>query len=190
MRQIEYFRTHGYVFVSPQEILAAAKGKARLPQKAVLLTFDDAYESFYLRIFPVLQLLKVPAVLSVVTSWIENPQAQLYKRKQLMNWAQIREVSDSGLVTVASHSHALHKLIPANPQGNLEAAGANLKYFTDQRRYETEAMFRERVPADLAESREILQKKLEKPITILTWPFGAYNQIGQEEARKLGFQML
>ena len=107
----------------------------------MLLTFDDAYESFYSRVFPALQLLQVPAVLSVVTSWIENPQAQLYKQKQLMNWTQIREVSDSGLVTVASHSHALHKMIPANPQGNVEAAGANLKYVADQRRYETEPSF-------------------------------------------------
>ena len=104
------------------------QGTAKLPGKAVLLSFDDAYESFYNRVFPALQLLRVPAVLSVVTSWIENPRAQLYKQKQLMNWAQIREVSDSGLVTVASHSHALHKLIPANPQGNLEAAGANLVF--------------------------------------------------------------
>jgi poly-beta-1,6-N-acetyl-D-glucosamine N-deacetylase len=107
-----------------------------------------------------------------------------------MTWAQIREVSDSGLVTVASHSHGIHKLIPANPQGNLEAAGANLRYLADQRRYETEAEFRERVRADLAESRDILQKKLDKPVTILTWPFGAYNELGLQEAEKLGFQMV
>jgi poly-beta-1,6-N-acetyl-D-glucosamine N-deacetylase len=190
IRQIEYFRSHGYVFVSPQEILAAARGTAKLPHKAVLLTFDDAYESFYTRVFPALQLLQVPAVLSVVTSWIENPQAQIYKRKKLMTWAQIREVSDSGLVTVASHSHGIHKLVPANPQGNLEAAGANLRYLTDQRRYETEAEFRGRLRADLAESRDILQKKLDQPVTILTWPFGAYNQLGLQEAGKLGFQMV
>ena len=189
MRQIEYFRTHGYVFVSPREILAAAQGGARLPNKAVLLTFDDAYESFYSRVFPAVKLLQVPVVLSIVTSWIENPEARIYKQKQLMNWAQIREVSESGLVTVASHSHELHKLIPANPQGNLEAAGANLGYFADQRRYETEAEFRERVRRDLAESRAILQRKLDKPVTILTWPFGAYNEIGLEEAKNLGFQM-
>ncbi|MGQ9688608.1 MAG: poly-beta-1,6-N-acetyl-D-glucosamine N-deacetylase PgaB [Desulfobaccales bacterium] len=190
MRQMEFFRSHGYIFISPQEVLAAARGKGRLPNKAVLLTFDDAYESFYTRVFPLLRLLQVPAVLSVVTSWIENPGAQLYKNKQLMTWDQIREVSDSGLVTVASHSHALHKLIPANPQGNLEAAGANLKYMAEARRYETEAEFRRRLRADLAESRDILRQKLGKPVTILTWPFGAYNAIGVEEAGKLGFQMI
>jgi biofilm PGA synthesis lipoprotein PgaB len=190
MRQIEYFRTHGYVFISPREILEASRGTAKLPDKAVLLSFDDAYESFYTRVFPALQLLRVPAVLSVVTSWIENPGAQLYKQKKLMNWVQIREVSDSGLVTVASHSHALHKLIPANPQGNVEAAGANLGYWANQKRYETEAEFRERVRADLAQSREILTSKLNKPPAILTWPFGAYNEPGLQVARELGFQML
>jgi poly-beta-1,6-N-acetyl-D-glucosamine N-deacetylase len=190
IRQIEYFRSHGYVFVSPREIVAAAQGTAKLPDKAVLLTFDDAYESFYSRVFPALRLFQVPAVLSVVTSWIENPQAQIYKQKHLMTWAQIREVSDSGLVTLASHSHSLHKLIPANPQGNLEAAGANLTYSAHQRRYETEAEFRKRVREDLAESRGILQKKLDKPVTILTWPFGAYNELGLQEAKNLGFQMV
>ncbi len=190
VRQIEFFRAHGYVFVSPQEILAAAQGKGRLPQKAVLLTFDDAYESFFTRVFPILRLLQVPAVLSVVTKWIDNPETRLYKKKSLMTWDQIREVSDSGLVTVASHSHDLHKLITANPQGNLEAAGNNLLYFPEARRYETQAEFRERIRSDLAESREILQKVLGKPVTILTWPFGAYNEIGVQEARKLGFQML
>jgi biofilm PGA synthesis lipoprotein PgaB len=189
MQQIEYFRTHGYVFVSPREILAATRGAAQLPDKAVLLSFDDAYESFYTRVFPVLQLLQVPAVLSVVTSWIENPTAHPYKHKKLMNWAQIREVSDSGLVTVASHSHALHKMVPANPQGNLEAAGANLAYLASQKRYETEVEFRERVRADLAKSREILTQKLNKPPAILTWPFGAYNEPGLQEAKKVGFQM-
>jgi poly-beta-1,6-N-acetyl-D-glucosamine N-deacetylase len=81
IRQIEYFRSHGYVFVSSPGDLAAARGTAKLPNKAVLLTFDDAYESFYTRVFPALQLLQVPVVLSVVTSWIENPQAQIYKKK-------------------------------------------------------------------------------------------------------------
>ncbi len=189
MRQIEYFRTHGYVFISPREILAASQGATKLPDKAVLLSFDDAYESFYTRVFPVLQLLQVPAVLSVVTSWIENPGAQIYKQKKLMNWAQIREVSDSGLVTVASHSHALHKMIPANPQGNVEPAGANLAYLANQKHYETEADFRERVRADLAQSREILTERLNKPPVILTWPYGAYNEPGLKVAQQIGFQM-
>ena len=33
MQQIEYFRSHGYVFVSPQEILAAAQGSSQAAEE-------------------------------------------------------------------------------------------------------------------------------------------------------------
>lgn len=189
VRQIEYFRSHGYTFVSPKAILEAARGKGRLPEQAVLLTFDDAYESFYTRVFPLLRLLEVPAVLSVVTSWIEDPESRLYRSKTHMTWEQLREVSASGLVTVASHSHNLHRLVPANPQGNLEAAAANRRYLAERGRYESEAEFRQRVREDLKTSKALLEEKLGQPVTILTWPFGAYNEVALEEARKLGFEM-
>ena len=68
VNQIEYLRTHGFAFVSPQDILAASRGAKRLPEKAVLITFDDAYESYYRLVYPVLRLYDIPAVLSVVTS--------------------------------------------------------------------------------------------------------------------------
>ncbi len=52
--------THGFTFVSPAEILAASEGKGDFPEKAVLLTFDDSYESFYRSSYPALQLYNIP----------------------------------------------------------------------------------------------------------------------------------
>ena len=104
INQLEYLRSNGYTFVNPEDILAASRGGKALPEKAVLLTFDDAYESFYSYVYPVLRLYNIPAVLSVVSYWIDHPEISPYKSKRFMNWRQIREVSDSGLVTVASHS--------------------------------------------------------------------------------------
>ncbi len=189
-RQLEFFQTHGYVFVKPQDILEASRGKARLPQKAVLLTFDDAYESFYTIVLPTLKMLNIPAVLSVVTSWIENPKEQIYKTKKLMTWAQLKEVADSGLVTVASHSNALHKQVAANPAGNVEPAAVTFIYSPEQGAYETEEHFRRRVRDDLALSQEILAQRVGQKPWIMTWPYGVYNDIDLEEAKKLGFQMV
>ena len=115
--------------MSPADILAASRGAKTLPEKAVLLTFDDAYESFYRFVYPALRLYNIPAVLSVVTSWIDNPETSAYKTKRFMSWPQIREVADSGLVTVASHSARLHRLLQANPVGNVEPAPAAFLYF-------------------------------------------------------------
>ncbi len=190
INQIEYLRTHGFSFVSAADVLAASRGGKPLPEKAVLITFDDAYEGFYRFVYPALRLYNIPAVLSVVTSWIDSPETSGYKSKRFMSWAQIREVSDSGLVTVASHSARLHRMLPVNPVGNIEPAPAAFLYFPESRRYETEAEFRARVREDLAASLDTLTAKLGRRPAVLTWPYGSYNAFGLEEAKKLGFEMI
>jgi biofilm PGA synthesis lipoprotein PgaB len=187
--QLEFLRSHGFTFVSPAQILAAKEGKAKLPEKAVLLTFDDTYVSFYTFVFPALKRYGAHAVLSVVPSWIEYPGTMEYRNKRFMNWREIREVADSGLVTIASHSWGLHRMVQSNPAGNMEPAPSTFAYLPALGRYETDEEFRERVQSDLARSIGVLTARLGKRPLILTWPYGAFNKIGIEEAKRLGFEM-
>ncbi len=189
VKQLEYLKTHGYAVVSPDDILAAQKGLRPLPDKAVLLTFDDAYRSFYDFVYPVLRLYEYPAVLSIVTSWI-GQSSDYVKDKELMSWDQIKEVAGSDLVFVASHSHDLHKGVIANPQGNEEAAGSAFMYAAGEDDYETEERFRKRVAFDLKQSREILEAKTGKKTRIVTWPYGQYNRPAMDEAKQLSFELL
>ena len=66
VRQFAWLRGNGYTPVSLDEIVAARKGGKPLPAKAVLLSFDDAYLSFYTRVYPLLREFRFPAVLAVV----------------------------------------------------------------------------------------------------------------------------
>jgi len=189
VKQLEFFRTHGYQFISPQDVMAASKGQRKLPEKAILLTFDDAYLSFYKFVFPVLKLYRYPAVLSVVNSWIEGKQPSFYAGKKFMTWDQVREVAASGLVTIASHSNAIHKFDKCNPQGNEEEAPYTFIYNPQTKKYETDSEFRARIRDDLKKSLASFEKELHFRPTIMTWPYGAYNELGLEEAKKLGFNM-
>ena len=103
--QIEYLRTHGFNFISLEDVIKAGRGKKTLPEKSVLLTFDDAYLSFYEFVYPLLGLYGYPCVLGVVTSWIDNPPSEV--KQSLMNWEQLREAADSPLVEIACHTHNL-----------------------------------------------------------------------------------
>lgn len=189
LEQLEYLKAHGFTFVSPAQILAAREGKEKLPEKAVLLTFDDSYVSFHTVVLPALKRYGAHAVLSVVPSWIEYPGTMEYRDKRFMNWREIREAADSGLVTIASHSWGLHRMVPSNPVGNVEPAPNTFAYLPALKRYETDEEFRERVRSDLARSIDVLTARLGKRPRILTWPYGAFNRIGIDEARKLGFEM-
>ncbi|WP_110692372.1 poly-beta-1,6-N-acetyl-D-glucosamine N-deacetylase PgaB [Salinicola halophyticus] len=58
--------------ISLDDIKAARDGERALPHNAVLLSFDDGLESFYTRVFPLLQAFDYPALFAVETGWIER----------------------------------------------------------------------------------------------------------------------
>lgn len=70
--QFVWLRDNGYHVVSVDQILAARNGGPALPDKAVLLTFDDGYSSFYRRVYPLLKAYKWSAVLAPVGTWIDT----------------------------------------------------------------------------------------------------------------------
>jgi biofilm PGA synthesis lipoprotein PgaB len=169
------------------DVLAAEEGIRPLPERAIMLTFDDAYKSFREFVYPMLKEYQIPCVLSVVSGWIDSRPENV--RQELMTWEELREVAGSGLVEIASHTHKLHRGVVYNPQGNEAAATANRRYNRESGTYETEEEFRRRLKKDLLASREALETRLGVEIRVLTWPYGKYSLIGLEEARAAGFRM-
>jgi len=51
--QLDYIQRH-YTVVNMQDVIAATRGEARLPEQAILLTFDDGYRDHYEHVFPLL----------------------------------------------------------------------------------------------------------------------------------------
>jgi len=57
---LAWLKKNGYKIVSVQNVLDAAAGKNSIADKSVLLTFDDGYQSFYTRVFPILKKISLP----------------------------------------------------------------------------------------------------------------------------------
>ena len=87
-------------------MLFKQRREQKLPSKAILLTFDDAYVTYYDFVFPLLKEYRIPSVLAVVSGWLDKKP--FIVRQKLMTWAQVNEVAHSGLVEIASHTHNLH----------------------------------------------------------------------------------
>lgn len=186
--QINWFKQNGYHPVSLDEILAAKNGGKPLPDKALLLTFDDGYTSFYTHVYPVLKAHEFPSVFAVVGAWLEkgHPDDLVdYGDKQLprsafVTTAQLREMADSGLVEIASHSNNLHRGILANPQGNVQPAAITREYNPKTGTYESDTAYMKRIDDDAkAISKKIKQYTGKKP-RAMVWPYGAYNQMAAD----------
>lgn len=192
LAHFRWLRRSGFTPVSVDAILDAEAGRTPLPEKAVLLTFDDGLRSFYTRVFPLLKLFEYPAVVSVVSSWIEMDGNVDYgggtrDRNDFLTWDQLRELQDSGLVDIATHTHALHQGIPGNPQGNLQPAGVTRRFADGH--YEDEAVYRGRVAADLATSVAVITRKTGQAPRVIAWPYGAFNDSLSEIAELLGIRL-
>ena len=107
-------------------------------------------------------------------------------RTDLLSWDELREMTKSGLVEVASHSYALHEGIISNPQGNLQPAATARRWIAEKKQYEDEASYDKRVREDLTRNNELLKKHLGKGPRIIVWPYGRYNIETRHIAAQLG----
>lgn len=161
----------------------------------MLLTFDDGLRSVYTRLFPLLQAYDYPALVAPVTSWVELPAGKVvpygprdFTRDDFVTWAQLREMQDSGLVEIGSHSDDLHKGIAGNPFGNQTPAAVTRQWHAE-RGYETEAEYRQRIETDLRHSRDALVAHLGKSPRAMVWPYAAYNRASNAIAAQLGMTL-
>ena len=74
--QMEYLSTSSYQLISAQELISRLTDcrSKPLPPRSVLVTFDDAYQDFQEFAWPILQRLKMPAVLFVPTGFPDKPK--------------------------------------------------------------------------------------------------------------------
>ena len=194
--QLDWLRGRGYQPVRIADILDAQTGKRALPKKAVLLTFDDGYQSFFHHVFPLLQLYQFPAVVGLVTSWMEKAahepiatSATPLARSDLLSWDQVRTMTRSGLVEVASHSHNLHHGILANPQGNTQPAAGTRLFDSTQQHYESDDRYHARIQQDLAQSIAAIERETGSKPRALIWPFGSFTADSVRIAQELGFSI-
>lgn len=186
----------GYRPVSLQQIVDARAGGKPLPAQAVLLTFDDGYRSAYTKVFPLLKRYNYPALMALVTSWLdvpESPPGQLVHwgdkpapRENFLLWSEAAEMARSGLVEFASHTDAMHTGIAANPQGNLLPSAATHRYDSATGRYESDDAYARRVEADLRRSREIIEARTGAKVRATVWPYGAYNTAALKASERAG----
>lgn len=189
----EWIKANNYHPVSVDDIIASNQGKKPLPPNALLLCWDDGYRSFYDYVFPLLKAYQYPAILALVGSWMTADSngmveygTELVPRSNFMTWQQVKEVHDSGLVEIASHSHGLHAAVVVNPAGDTLPAATGFQYNPSQQHYETRTEFRERIHEDLVKSRTTIEQQVGVQPRVLVWPFGRYNAISLAEATAAG----
>jgi peptidoglycan/xylan/chitin deacetylase (PgdA/CDA1 family) len=87
-KQMKYLFEKGYQPITFKDLINYFKFKEKLPEKPLILTFDDGWENQYQNALPVLKKYNFPATFFVVVNYIG--------KKNFMDWQQLKEILKLG----------------------------------------------------------------------------------------------
>lgn len=96
-QHLRYLAETGYKSITPQELLHALLFGAILPERPVLLTFDDGHLDHLVHALPSLQRYGFTGTFFIITQFADEA------RPEHLNWTQIRALAEAGM-SIESHT--------------------------------------------------------------------------------------
>lgn len=176
---MEFLNEFGYTPLLTDDLIAIQQGDADMPEKPVMITFDDGYRSNYTLAYPILQQTGMKAIISVVAYNMGGTGDSLARQREQggkaesdrhLTWEQMREMVASGLVEIGSHTYNLH-----NPE--LNGVGTPNGVNGVMREIgESFPQYNARVGGDLRRSIDlIIEHTGQQKVSYFAYPFGAYD---------------
>lgn len=91
---------NGYTPVSFEDVYNASVGKFTMPEKPIVITFDDGYLTNYTYGFPIIQKHNVKTTIFIVTETVGKTTGNPH-----FTWEQAKIMQRSGLVSIQSHTN-------------------------------------------------------------------------------------
>lgn len=154
-RQMRFLHEHGYNVVPLTRIRDMLASGERIPPKTVAITLDDGYRDNFRYAFPILRKYNLPATVFVIVDEVGRAQ------EDRLFWEEIRQMHDSGLVTIGSHCMGPEPLI-------------NLTSEIELRR-------------QIFESKRILEEKLGSEVTVFSYPEGKFDEHIRSLVQEAGY---
>jgi len=174
---LRYIKEKGYETIVMADLIAYVHEGRELPEKPIILTFDDGFYNNAHYLIPLLEKYNMRAVISVVGKYTDD-----FSEANDMNinyahfrWEDIKRLIPEGVVEFQNHSYNLHRI--ENGQ-----KGARRK------RGESVEDYGKRLEADLLKLQRLFKENTGFTPTTFTFPYGAYSKESTEILRELGFK--
>ncbi len=177
-KDLQYLESKGYQSVSIKQLMDFSQGNGDIPEKAVMITFDDGNETLYEYALPLLEKYGFTAVGFVVGALADyytgiNDHNLNYS---YLNWSQIKEMSDGNIVEIESHSYDLHK-------NNNGRSGIKKK------KSESIDDYREFLCSDVSKMKTAMENNTGKTPVAFAFPFGSFSPESTQILSECGFKM-
>lgn len=169
----------GYNTVHLSEVIAWVDGKGSLPDKPIVLTFDDGHYDNMHYAFPLAKEHGIKFMINPVTSFSKfttETGDHSNANYSHLTWEQIGELARSGVVEFGNHTHAMHKFKPRF--GITQVGGETIEEYT------------QRLREDITKAQDLIEASgAPRPLTF-AYPFGKFTKEGRQVLIDMGFRAI
>lgn len=144
-RQMSYLKNNGYSVVPLSDVRPFLEGKKILPEKSVVITIDDGYESYFNVAYPILKKYGFHSTMFIYPDFINAGVS--------LDWRQVRVLENDPLVDIQSHSKT-HESLSPRPEG---------EFAQD---------YLARLETEVVDTDKILERKIGRAATLFAYPYG------------------
>lgn len=173
----KYLKEKGYKAITMAQLIAYCEGKGEMPEKPIIISFDDGYESFVTLVEPLLEKYDMYAVLAIIGS-----AADLFTKVEdhhldysHLSWPQIEALSKNPRVELQNHTYDLHTSDKGR-KGCMRKSGESLQHY--------EAV----VKTDIEKQQNLLYEHTGRKPDTMVFPFGAFSDETVEIVKEMGFK--
>jgi len=171
----------GYTAVLPSEVIKFTQGKGALPERPIMITFDDGHYNNLHYVMPLFKKYGFKGVINIVGKYSEYATRSGDRgdvKSSFLSWCEIQALHKSGLFEIGSHTYNMHEFKPRFGIRKLEG--------------ETIEEYHKAVKNDDLRIRKALKDKagIKKDIKIFAYPFGAYCKDSAKLFNELGYKMI
>jgi peptidoglycan/xylan/chitin deacetylase (PgdA/CDA1 family) len=170
---IKYLCDNGYSSITTSQLTSGD-----IPDKAIMITFDDGFLSTYRYALPILKKYNMTAVCSVIGSVTEEftLHPDYVSDCAYMDADTIIKLTQSGLFEIACHTYDMHSL--GLRKGCAKADG------------ETDEEYRKILTADLTRFGRLYEQIFDSSADIIAFPYGEYSQKTVDIALDSGYTVM
>ncbi len=172
---MEKIQELGYQTVSYREIYDFVYGNGKLPEKPILVTFDDGYESNYIYAYPVLKELKMKATIAIIGVTVGKDEYMGKPAFPHFSYEQAKEMQDSGYIEIQTHTYDLH---------NIEKRTGVLPNDSEDL-----SVYNQIVREDITKATKEIEENIGNECFVFSYPYGAYNDLTEHIMEELGFSI-
>ena len=174
---LRFLTENGYKTVSARQLYDYVDGGGELPEKPILLTFDDGHYNNLSAALPLLEKYDCRAIVSVIGKFCEYASTSgesHHPEYSYLTWDDIKELNKSGRVEIGCHTYNMHNYSPRFGIGRIKG--------------EDDETYLRNLTND---TTRILDKLNECHVecTVFAYPFGRYNTLAQNKLISMGFRM-